>query len=245
MWLVVANFLAKESFFSCSCSGGSGHNVPINFQQDNCYSLFCNFLSLYEWKHVIPLKVRALKMGSPVYFRLIGNILLLLTKDAEHRLQNTRLELKNKSSMESALFLSVTVSTDWVASGLVGFSSELPSSAELRGPGWGEGACLLQKVKRFPMCSFLQGAWGQVSWALSCHRPACCHFPPAPCPLPSHAKGLVAPTPPLGKKPTGKWLPAVGQEARGTQAENGLLFLICGWSRLRGINRRPSSPGNS
>ena len=44
----------------------------------------------------------------------------------KHRLQNTRLDLKYKSSMESALFFSVTVSTDWVASGLVGFSSELP-----------------------------------------------------------------------------------------------------------------------
>ena len=44
----------------------------------------------------------------------------------KHRLQSTRLELKNKSSMESALFICVTVSTDWVASGLLGFSSELP-----------------------------------------------------------------------------------------------------------------------
>ena len=27
----------------------SAHHVPVNLQQDKCYSLFCNFLSLYEW----------------------------------------------------------------------------------------------------------------------------------------------------------------------------------------------------
>ena len=29
------------------CPHRSGHNVPVNLQQDKCYSLFCNFLSLY------------------------------------------------------------------------------------------------------------------------------------------------------------------------------------------------------
>ena len=29
---------------SCSCPCRSGHNAPINFQQDKCYFLFCNFL---------------------------------------------------------------------------------------------------------------------------------------------------------------------------------------------------------
>ena len=55
---------------SCRCPSRSGHSVPINLQQDKCYSLFCNFLSLYEWKRVIPLKVKALRMAYPVYFRL-------------------------------------------------------------------------------------------------------------------------------------------------------------------------------
>ena len=35
---------------SCGCPCRSGHNVPVNFQQDICSSLFCNFLTLYEWK---------------------------------------------------------------------------------------------------------------------------------------------------------------------------------------------------
>ena len=49
--------------------GRSDHSVPINLQQDHCYSLSHNFL-LCKWKSVILLKVRALRLGSPVYFRL-------------------------------------------------------------------------------------------------------------------------------------------------------------------------------
>ena len=42
------NFLMQESCYP----GRSGHNVPVNHHQDKGYSLFCNFLSLYEWKSV-------------------------------------------------------------------------------------------------------------------------------------------------------------------------------------------------
>ena len=62
--------LGARILCSCSCSGRSGYNVPINLQQDKWYSLFCNILSLNEWKSVLPLKVRALRMGYSVYFRL-------------------------------------------------------------------------------------------------------------------------------------------------------------------------------
>ena len=52
----------------CSCNSPcrSDHYIPVNLQQDECYSLFCNFLSPYEWKSVIPLKMRSLRMGNPV-----------------------------------------------------------------------------------------------------------------------------------------------------------------------------------
>ena len=50
--------------------GRPGHDVPVNLQQDTCYSPIRNFLFLYEWKSVTSLKVRALRMGCPVYFRL-------------------------------------------------------------------------------------------------------------------------------------------------------------------------------
>ena len=55
---------------SCSCLHRFDHNVPINLQQDKCYSLFCNFLSLYEWENATSLKVRDLRICYPVYFRL-------------------------------------------------------------------------------------------------------------------------------------------------------------------------------
>ena len=53
--------LCVRILYSCSCTCWPGHNMPINFQEDKYYSLFCNFLSPYEWEIVIPLKVRALR----------------------------------------------------------------------------------------------------------------------------------------------------------------------------------------
>lgn len=55
---------------SCSCPGRSGHNVPVNLQEGKCHSLFCNFLSVCEWKNVIPLKARDLRMDCPIHLRL-------------------------------------------------------------------------------------------------------------------------------------------------------------------------------
>ena len=83
-------------FCSCSCPPWSDHNVPINFQQNKCYFLFCNFLSLYEWKSVIALKVRALEWLACM-FQAIGNS--SLTKGTESARLSTgnriqRLELK-------------------------------------------------------------------------------------------------------------------------------------------------------
>lgn len=67
-WLL-QNIWCWDALFS-HLSTRSGHHVPLKLQQDKCYSLLCNFLFPYEWKSVIPLKVTALKMGYPVYFRL-------------------------------------------------------------------------------------------------------------------------------------------------------------------------------
>ena len=62
--------LRVKSLCSCICPCRTGHDAPVTLQGDKCYSLFCNFLSLYDWESVIPLKVRALRIGYPVYFRL-------------------------------------------------------------------------------------------------------------------------------------------------------------------------------
>ena len=63
-------FLGAGILCSCNYPGRSGHDVPVNLQHDKCYFLFCNLVSLYEWESVILLKVRALRMGYPVYFKL-------------------------------------------------------------------------------------------------------------------------------------------------------------------------------
>ena len=52
--------LVLKSFVLAAVHLRSGHRVLINLQQDECYSLICNFLSLNKWmKNIIPLKVRA------------------------------------------------------------------------------------------------------------------------------------------------------------------------------------------
>ena len=76
----------------CSCLFRSGHNVPIKLQQDKCDSLLCNIFSLNEWKSVITLKVRALRMGS-IYFRL-QTAFFYKTSMTKHRQQNTRVRAK-------------------------------------------------------------------------------------------------------------------------------------------------------
>ena len=57
---------------SCSCAHRSDHDGPVNLQQDQCYSLFYNFLSLYEWI----LKGQSPENRLSCIFQAIGNIVL-------------------------------------------------------------------------------------------------------------------------------------------------------------------------
>ena len=57
----------------CSPPGPSMHGTSqarILERVAISFFTFCNFLYLCEWETVIPFKVRGLKMGYPVYFRL-------------------------------------------------------------------------------------------------------------------------------------------------------------------------------
>jgi len=54
----------------CICPCDPGDSVPINLQQDKCYSQLYNFLISIQMENVSYLIVRALRMGYPVYFRL-------------------------------------------------------------------------------------------------------------------------------------------------------------------------------
>ena len=60
--------LAAGLLCSCTFPRRSGPNGPVNFQQDKCYSLFCNFLpamkNAYLWE------------AGPGEFQAMGNILL-------------------------------------------------------------------------------------------------------------------------------------------------------------------------
>ena len=115
----------------------SGHNVPIKLQQDDCYSLFCNFLSLCEWKSAMPLKVRALRMGSRVYFRLSATFFYKRCRASmtKRRSQSTRVRAKGIEPIWSQVCSSRLRCqlAGWPV-GLVSFLSGLPSGAEVRRP---------------------------------------------------------------------------------------------------------------
>ena len=52
------------------CAPSSSHDVPINLQQNKCYSLFCNFLISIRMEKCYTLKGQSLENSYPVYFRL-------------------------------------------------------------------------------------------------------------------------------------------------------------------------------
>ena len=74
VWLAVINFLVSESFILAAIHVGQ---VTMFLQTSNkCYSLSWKFLSLYEWKTVTLLKIRALRRAL-LYISDIGNTLNL------------------------------------------------------------------------------------------------------------------------------------------------------------------------
>ena len=72
----------------------------IFLQQDNCYSLFCTFLSLYEWKSVTSLKVKpgrqSLEKGLLCVFQATGIILSqrCRARITKHSKQSTNVRAK-------------------------------------------------------------------------------------------------------------------------------------------------------
>ena len=76
---------------SCSCACRSSHDVPVNLQQDKCYSLFCSVLSLYGF-----LKIRALIIGYPLYIRLYTTFFFKVCRVSmtKHRPQSPKVKEK-------------------------------------------------------------------------------------------------------------------------------------------------------
>ena len=86
-----SNLLGAGILCSCNCLSRSGHDVSVNFQQDTCYSLFCNFLSLYEWT----LKDQSPENGLSCIFHAVGNILLQkVQSQPKHKQQSTKAKVK-------------------------------------------------------------------------------------------------------------------------------------------------------
>ena len=67
--LVVANFLVPAILCSYNYLPRSGHNVTKFPRWQMLFSVL-QILSLHEQKSVILLKVRPLRMGYPIFFRL-------------------------------------------------------------------------------------------------------------------------------------------------------------------------------
>ena len=85
---------------SCSCPPRSDHSVPINLQQDK-YSLFCNFLSLYEWKSIMWKRQEHLEWAT-LYFpgykqHYFRRDRVSMTK---HRQQSTKVRDKRINSIQ-------------------------------------------------------------------------------------------------------------------------------------------------
>ena len=89
--VVCCKFLDVRILCSCSYPDRPGQNVPINLQQDKCYSLFCNSLPLYEWKSCT-LKGQSLENGLLCIFQALGNFLLVI--NLEQKQWNTKVKEK-------------------------------------------------------------------------------------------------------------------------------------------------------
>ena len=75
----------------CSCPHRSGHNDPVNLQQDKC---FCN---LYFYTNEL-LNIRTLKIGYSVYFRLQAAYFYKRCRVSmiKHKQDSTALKLKKQ-----------------------------------------------------------------------------------------------------------------------------------------------------
>ena len=78
---------------SCSCPCRSGHDVPINLNNSNVILYSATFYRYVNGKVLYPLKVRALRKGYPVYFKLSA---MFLTQSKGYRTQR----LKSKTQIK-------------------------------------------------------------------------------------------------------------------------------------------------
>ena len=111
MWLVVANFLMPEFFVFAYVHLGV---VTMFLQTSNktniilCSSAFYLYMS---GESVMPLKIRALKMGYPVYFKLQATLFYkrFRTSMTKHKQQSTKFRDKGTDSIWKQVCYAVTL----------------------------------------------------------------------------------------------------------------------------------------
>ena len=88
--------LGVRFLYSCNCPRRSGHvHIGlVNLQKDKCCSLFCDFLSLYEWT----LKCQSPKNRLSCIFQAISNIIFQRCRVSmtKHRQQGTKIKVKGR-----------------------------------------------------------------------------------------------------------------------------------------------------
>ena len=85
MWLVVTDFLGSESFVLASVLVGQGMLFLCTSNMTDVFP-FCSLLNLYVMEKCYTLKVRTLKMGYSLYFRLSAAFLTCSKSDRIQRL---------------------------------------------------------------------------------------------------------------------------------------------------------------
>ena len=123
--------LGAGILFSCSCPHSSGHNVPVNLQQDNCYFLFCNFLISMWMEKCYTFKGQALD-AEPwerilCIFQAVGDIPL-------QRCRASRTKQRQQSTKVRAKGIDPTWSQ--ACSSLLQFPTVHVHSTILRDKGW-------------------------------------------------------------------------------------------------------------
>ena len=99
-----AQELLQTSWYRNPVFSQLSHDIPVNLQQDKYYSLFCNFLSLYDWT----LEGQSPEKRLFCIFQDIGSILfhkgsrVSMTK---HRHPSTKVKVKGIDLVWSQIFL--------------------------------------------------------------------------------------------------------------------------------------------
>ena len=101
MWLVVANFLMPEFFVFASVHLGVVTMFLQTSNKTNIILCSATFYLYMSGESVMPLKIKALRMGCPVYFKLQATLFYkwFRTSMTKHKQQSTKIRDKGIDSI--------------------------------------------------------------------------------------------------------------------------------------------------